>query len=97
VIYGDANVGLAIEIVFLLCIALCFWKQLWIALGVLAAFIVAANVCFFALEAKAWAVFLALAGVFFAFPAAVYLNLEGREREDRRRSIRRSRKHTGRE
>jgi len=92
---GDLGIGV-VEVVFLLCIALCFWRRLWIALGVLVAVIAGSNALFFLTDAKAWALFAAFGGVFFMFPAAVYLNLEGREKEDRRKSIRRSRRRTGR-
>jgi len=96
VIAADLNPGI-FEVVFLLCIGLCFWKRLWIALGVLGGVIVAANLLFFVADSKGWAVLTAVAGVFFLFPVAVYFNLERREKEDRRRTIRRSRRHTGRE
>ncbi len=87
----------AIEVVFLACIALCLWKQLWIALGILVVVIAASNALFFFADARVAAVIIAFTGVFLLFPAVVYKNLEGREREDRRKSIRRSRRHTGRE
>jgi len=85
------------QIVFLLCIGLCFWKQLWIALGVLVAVIVLANVFFFVADSPGMAILTAYGGVFFIFPIAVYFNLERREKEGRRKTIRRSRRHTGRE
>jgi len=86
-----------VEVVFLLCIALCFWKKLWVALGVLVAVIVLANVFVFVAHSPGAGIATALIGVFFAFPLTVYFNLERREKEDRRKSIRRSRRHTGRE
>ena len=59
--------------------------------------VVAANLLYFVADSKGWAVFTAVAGVFLLFPIAVYFNLERREKEERRRTIRRSRRHTGRE
>ena len=92
----DVAFGLG-EIVFLLCIGLCFWKQLWVALGVLVAVIVLANVLFFVANSPGMGILTAFAGVFLVFPMAVYVNLERREKLDRRKNIRRSRRHTGRE
>lgn len=92
----DAAFGIG-EVVFLLCIGLCFWKQLWIALGVLVAVIVLANVFFFVAHSPGAGIATALGGVFFIFPMVVYFNLERREKENRRKTIRRTRRHTGRE
>ena len=94
---------LLIEIVFLGCLGLCIWKRLWIALGVLVSVIVVSNALFVGKQLSVLAFVLsagglvAMIGTFFVFPIVVYFNLEGRERHDRRSTIRRSRRHTGRE
>ncbi|MEN8150312.1 MAG: hypothetical protein ABFS86_10840 [Planctomycetota bacterium] len=85
------------QIIFLACLALCFWKRLWIALAVLVGVIVSANALFYLAHSPGLALVIAFGGVLIGFPIAVYLNLEGREKQERRRTIRRSRRHTGRE
>jgi hypothetical protein len=85
------------QIAFLLCLALCFWKKLWLALGVLLAVIVASTALRFAFDSPVGAAAVAFLGVLAAFPLTVYFNLESREKQERRKSIRRTRRHTGRD
>ena len=84
------------QVLFLACLGLCFWKRLWIALGVLVAVIAISNALFFAFDSRGVAILVAYGGVLIGFPIAVYLNLEGREKQARRKNIRRARRHTGR-
>ena len=95
-ISSNLVVGL-VEFLFLGCLGLCFWKQLWIALGVLVGVIVLSNVLFFGAQSLPMALLTSFGGIFLVFPTAVYFNLEGRERQERRGTIRRSRRRTGRE
>ena len=93
----DQFLVVLVQSLFLACLALCFWKKLWIALGVLVAVIVAANALFFAADSLPLALLTSSGGLFLVFPIAVYMNLQSREREERRSTIRRSRRRTGRE
>jgi O-antigen ligase len=84
------------QILFLLCLGLCIWKRLWIALIVLGGVIVASNFLHHGFGMTGWAILTAVVGVLFVFPTLVYFDLERREKQERKKTIGRSRRRTGR-
>lgn len=84
------------QILFLLSLGLCIWKRLWIALSVLALVIVVSNVLHHGMDMTGTAILVAALGVLFVFPAVVYFDLERREKQQRKKTIGRSRRRTGR-